>query len=224
MGASITADTKSWHGKRIDSVMNLSLPYSPFSVALDCRHSPLYVMQNEREQPPFCGLCFFREGYEAELPKKIHAYKTLAENGNPEASPKFLAHLRLVMGFEPPRPGESLKAFNRRRNSSIIVPLNTNDLAREQYTRPARRLFPVASSIWKLMGYQPPLAIVLVGAVTGKSEGQISKELDLSRMNVHIRMAKAIRTAMGYIIDGEQSERSNSARSFEGDLPAAELN
>jgi hypothetical protein len=135
----------------------------------------------------------------------MHLFKTLAENGNPETSPKFMSHLWLLMGLEPPKSGESLKAYQKRRQSSIPNPTNTNALAREQYTRPSR-LFPVASSLWKLMGYQPPLAIVLVKAVNGHSERRIAKDIDASLIGVHIRMAKAIRTAMGYLPRGD-SER-----------------
>lgn len=172
-----------------------TLPYEPCRVELVCQHSPLYILQNYTNQPPFCGLCFFREGIQSELPTRLHVFKTLAENGNPETDHIFLAHLWLIMGLKDPDPKVPLHEFRRKRK---------RPRAREQYTKDAPTLFPVASSLWKLMGYQPPLASVLVrGAVYGRTEQEIAKVLDLSVINVHIRMAKAVRTAMGYIPHGK---------------------
>lgn len=186
-----------------EEIIFSSLPYEPQRVALDCGHSILYVMQNYEEQPPFCGLCFFRLGFESELPTRIHVsvnprYSTLAVNGNPEMAPKFFSHLLLVMGLKPPRSGENLNRFRASR-------------ARGQYTKPAPRLFPVASALWKLMGYQPPLGIVLVAAVGGRTEVEIARLHDLSVWNVHQRMVKAIHTAMGYIPDGRSSSGEEGA-------------
>ena len=166
-----------------------TLPYDAFRETLDCHHSSLYILKNYEEQPLFCGLCFYRQGWESELPTRVHLFKTLAENGNPETSPKFLAHLFLAVGLEPPRPDQNIRDFQKLRSPR----------ARVQYTKPAWGLFPVASSLWKLMGYQPPLAIVLIRGASGRPESAIATELDLSLIDVHIRMAKAIRTAMGYL-------------------------
>lgn len=166
-----------------------SLPYDYSRVALDCGHSFLYVTQNYKDQPPLCGLCLFREGFESELPGRIHVsvnprYRVLAANGNLETAPKFLSHLYLVMGLKGPKAGEALHIFRR---------------ARGHYTKPAKNLFPVASALWKLMGYQPPLGVVLVQAVNRSTEQEIAKHLDDSIMNIHLRMAKAINTAMKYL-------------------------
>ena len=175
-----------------------ALPYGAFRDTVACGHSAIYTIKNYANQPLFCGLCFFREGWESELPTRVHLFKTLAENGNPETSPKFLAHLFLAVGLEPPKPGENLRDFKYRRSPR----------ARMQYTRPAWGLFPVASSLWKLMSYQPPLAIVLVRGASGVTEPVIAQELDISLLDVHIRMAKGIRTAMGYL----PSESNRSKR------------
>lgn len=190
-----------------------SLPYEAFRVHKLCKHSDVYVLKLHEEQPPFCGLCLIREGFESEMPTKFHMYKTLAENGNPETAPKFLAHLVLAMGLVPPRDDESLAEWRKRRNS----------LAREQYRRRSpvgnrpylthlrverfsapSKLFPVASALWKLMGYQPPLGRALVPAVGGKNEIEISKTLGISYYDTHLRIAKGIRTVMGFMEDGER--------------------
>lgn len=177
-----------------------SLPYDAFRETLDCHHSHLYILKNYEDQPLFCGLCFYREGWESELPTRVHLFKTLAENGNPETSPKFIAHMFLVMGLEPPPGILPLHKFQKLRSPR----------AREQYTKPSWGLFPIASSLWKLMGYQPPLAIVLVRGAGGRSEPQIADELNLSILDVHIRMAKAIRTAMGYLPNGRHYRSRSS--------------
>lgn len=181
-----------------------SLPYDSFRVNPDCGHSPSYVLRNYEEQPLFCGLCFYREGWESELPGRVHLFKTLAENGNPETSPKFLAHLFLAVGLEAPKPDETLREFQNRRSPR----------AREQYTRPAWGLFPVASTLWKLMGYQPPLAIVLVRGTMGQSEAYIANAMDISLLDVYIRMAKGIRAAMGFLpYDTRRSDKDRPTES-----------
>ena len=204
-----------------------SLPDLPYRVANECGHSFAYIMQNYDEQPPFCGLCFFRQGWETELPTQLHFHHTLAENGNPQSLPNFLSHLFLVMGLKlPPKNKDgtdgNLGEFRRNRNS----------LAREQYTRLPLALapkkprlpfsqFPVTCALWKLMGYQPPLAIVLVKAIGGRDEAAIAREIDTSLMNVTIRMAKAVRTAMGYIpheIREHREEGGDSSTGSEGDV------
>lgn len=171
-----------------------SLPYDDLRAAPACGHTLLYIVPIfDREgnlASSACGLCLFREGFATELPTRIHEFKTLAENGNPQTADRFLSHLFLVMGLKPPRPDESLTEFRRKR---------THPRAREQYTEPAWGSYPVASALWKLMGYQPPLGHVLVLGVGGQSEIDIAGKLDVSVVNVHIRMAKAVRTAINYI-------------------------
>lgn len=168
-----------------------SLPYEVSRVTSDCGHSFLYVMRNYENQPLFCGLCFFRGGYEAELPTRIHVtinprFSTLAENGNIEMAPKFFSHLFLAMGLKPPKKDENLRHFRASR-------------ARGQYTKAAPSLFPVATALWKLMGYQPPLGTILIAGVTGQTEQEIAKHLDLSIFGVYQRMMKAIHLAMHFL-------------------------
>jgi hypothetical protein len=186
-----------------------SLPYEDYRADLDCGHSNLYLVQAESEGPLLCGLCFFRDGYEAELPASIHLHKALAENGNPETIGLLMSHLNVVMGLIPPKKGEDIKAYQRRRNAlareqyTTRSPLPDHRIIQQvrhiKFTSPSWRMFPVASSLWKLMGYQPPLGIVLVRGVGGRVETEIASELDISHMDVHIRMAKAIRTAIRYL-------------------------
>lgn len=156
----------------------------------NCTHSPNYIIELPDTGITTCGLCFFKQGWESEIPTAVHEAHVLAQNGNPQTAPKFMAHLFLVMGLKQPDPGVSLREFRRIRNWP---------LAREQYTEAAPGLYPISSSLWRLMGYQPPLGIVLVRAVSGFTEQQIATELDLSLWNVVDRMGKAIRTALGYI-------------------------
>lgn len=209
-----------------------SLPYEGHRAALDCGHSVMYVIQALDDGPLLCGLCFFRDGFQAEQPSEIHLHRTLAENGNPQTTPRFMSHLTVVMGLQAPPKDVNLRDWQRKRNS----------LARGQYTRrvkvgdklipqsfvsvekfssPAWMMYPVASALWKLMGYQPPLGIVLVRAVGGRTEPEIAHELDVSIWNVNIRMGKAIRTALGYIPRGE-SRPADSDRSGNDDEPGAE--
>jgi hypothetical protein len=67
-----------------------------------------------------------------------------------------------------------------------------------QFSRPTQ-MYPVASALWKLIGYQPPLGIVLVKAVGGANEAQIADHLNISLYNVHLRMEKAIRAGLGFL-------------------------
>jgi hypothetical protein len=199
-----------------------SLPYDHFREALVCGHSPNYIVKLYENQPWFCGLCFFREGTEGEVPTRIHQYKTLADNGNPETTPKMISHMHVTMGLKPPEQGEALSDFRKRRSA----------LAREQYTtrnpfdhskivqqyklepfsRPAPGLFPVTTALWRLMGYQPPLGRVLVLGVGGRTETDIAGMLSASVLDVYIRMAKAIRVAMGFIPDDGTTGSRTSPR------------
>lgn len=195
--------------KRLIPDLYQSLPYDMARVAGDCRHNPLYLIQFEEEQPPFCGLCFFKQGVEAEVPGRIHQFKTLADNGNPETSPKMVAHLHVSMGLKPPRKGEALQDYRKRRTAraheqyTTRSPLKDHKLVQqtrvEKYSSPSPRLFPVTSALWQLMGYQPPLGRVLVEGVNGQTEVQIARALNTSVLDIHNRMVKAIRIGTGFI-------------------------
>lgn len=209
-------------GKSLVTNLYQSLPYDTARVALFCGHNPFYSIQFYPEQPLLCGLCFFREGVEGEIPNRIHQFKTLAANGNPETMPKMVSHLHVVMGLKGPNPGESLSAYRKRRNSltreqyTARSPLKDHKLFQavrvERFSSPAPGLFPVTSALWQLMGYQPPLGLVLVEGVYGRTEREIAKSLDVSVLNIYVRMAKAIRIGMGFIPDGGKTRSRSSSR------------
>lgn len=181
-----------------------ALPYDPHRVTVECGHSPLYTLSNYAEQPLFCGLCLLKQGFEAEVPGRIHEFKTLAENGNPETSPRFMLHMTVSMGLMPPSAREALKGYR---------------LARGQFSRPSWGQFPVTSALWKLMGDQPPLAVPLIFAVQGHAEALIAKRLDDSVRSITIRTAKGIRTTMRYLPRGRSSEE---AQEHGSDNPSGE--
>jgi len=209
-------------GKRSVSDLYQALPYEDHRVALVCSHNPSYGFHFYPEQPPFCGLCFFREGVESEIPGRIHQYRVLADNGNPETSPKFMAHLQVVMGLEPPKSGESLQAYRKRRIAlareqyTARSPLPDHHLFQqtrvEKYSSPSPRLFPVTSALWKLMGYQPPLGRVLIQGVNGRTEWEIASQLSTSVLDIYVRMVKAIRVGMGFIPNDNTTGTGISSR------------
>lgn len=153
-----------------------------------CRHSNLYEIAG------VCGLCFIQSRYDSEVPSRLHAYKVLAENGNPETHTVFLAHQETVLGLVPPASGQNLRDFR---------------LARAQYTV-ARGLFPVTTAMVKAMGYQPPLVLPVVRAVQGFTEAEIAAQLDDSLWSIHIRISKGIRVILRNYRDGEKRSRTSS--------------
>lgn len=209
MAANIANNPEVGRGKSSVQVLKRSLPYEALREAPDCGHSHFYLVQFVPEQPLLCGLCFFRDGVEGEIPHRVHAYRVLAANGNPETSPKMISHLQLIMGLIPPKEGESLAQYKRRRTSpsreqyTVRSPLPHHKLVQlprmESFSRPAPGLFPVTTALWKLMGVQPPLGRVLVDGVNGRREAEIARRLDTSALDIYIRMAKAIRVAVGFI-------------------------
>jgi hypothetical protein len=145
---------------------------------IGCGHSSRYFL-NWNDY--FCGLCFFRDGYSDELPRRMHLVRTLASNGNPEQDAKLMSHIRVIEGFERPEPG---------------VPLHLYRLARERlYGRSNRTLFPFASTLWDLMGYQPPIAEPLIMAVHGKRESEIATAMNCSLWDTVGRLEKGIQAA-----------------------------
>jgi hypothetical protein len=209
-------------GKRIETNLYQSLPYDAERAALDCGHNTFYSIRFLAEQPMLCGLCFFREGVEAEVPNRIHQFKTLAANGNPETTPKMVSHLHVVMGLKGPNSGESLTAYRKRRISptreqyTARSPLEGHKLFQltrsERFSSAAPGLFPVTSALWRLMGYQPPLGLVLVEGVYGRTEREIAYKFDVSVLNIYVRMAKAIRIGVGFIPDGGKGSSTSSRR------------
>jgi hypothetical protein len=122
--------------------------------------------------------------FKDELPTRIHEYKKLADNGNPDTKPAFLAHLQHALGMIPPQPGQSLKNFR---------------LAREQYARrPSKQHQPATYALWTLFGYQPAMAKVLLRMMLGESENDFLKD-GYSIYQVQTTVAKAIRTALRFV-------------------------
>ena len=149
----------------------------------------------------FCGLCFLRDGYHGELPRKLHHTKrTLTTNGNPQQAGKLESHVRVIEGIIAPLPGQSLDAFARARN--------------DMETRPAPSIFPFASALWELMGKQPPLAIPLALAMNYSPE-KVAHLLELSVFNVNERLVKAIDAATRMIrkYDGRRDSQEGATNS-----------
>ena len=148
-----------------------------------CEHPFPYFVLQQKAGKFFCGLCWLRDGIESEIPSRLHAYRVLAENGNPEMAGKFVAHLETILGLKPPKKGESLSHFRA---------------SRVQYRR-AVSLFPVTSALHKLMGVQPPIANVTVKAVLGVPEESIAQELSYSLWNTFQMVSKGVRATMRMI-------------------------
>jgi len=160
-----------------------------------CRHSPLYFSQVDGAE--YCLFCFLKLKYDHETPQRLHAYKQLADNGNPETHSHFLAHQETVLGLVPPRRGQSLRAFR---------------LARARYTV-AYGLYPTTSALSRAMGLQPPIVLPVVRMLQGLTEDEISQELsrredrEISALNVHDRVAKGLRLVLRMVRSAES--RSN---------------
>ena len=151
---------------------------------LSCEHHPLYYLGWERQEV-FCGLCSVKFRLELEVPGRVHAYKLLADNGNPATDPRMWAHLEAALGLIPPKPQQNLNEYR---------------LARERlYGKPSKRLFPTTRALWDLMGYQPKLATPLVRTIFGKDVLQVAAELGMTRYGVHMAIAKGVRTTLRYV-------------------------
>jgi hypothetical protein len=162
---------------------------------VSCRHSPLYFIPVELDD--YCLLCSLKLKYDYEVPQRLHAYKQLAANGNPETHTQFLAHQETILGLVPPKKGQSLRAFR---------------LARARFTV-AQGLYPTTSALSKAMGLQPPIVLPVVRMLQGQTEEEISRELSLreeqeiSAMNVYTRVAKGLRLVTRMVRSAES--RSN---------------
>lgn len=156
----------------------------PSLVKLDHVHSDDYIIWD-----PFlhnlCGPCYFREGFRDELPSRVTIREGTGNYGAPAIDPRVIRHIELTIGLEPPRVGEALTRWRRRRNR----------FAKE----PSPQMFPFASALWNLMNYQPPLAKPLVKFCYGMNEFQIADDLDISFYNVHERLMKAVRTGQRFL-------------------------
>lgn len=156
-----------------------------------CGHSQLYSI---RDWKPICGLCLITEGFQSELPGRIHLHGTLAENGNPESDPRFIAHLETVLGLVPPQPGQSLRSFR---------------LARAQY-KVSPGQYPVTSALHIGMGLQPPIVLPVVRMIERFNEYDIAVELDTSVLNIQNRIGKGVRFIMRLVRDAAKQSTNDS--------------
>lgn len=142
---------------------------------------PLYQIQDAAFRNR-CGPCYFREGFSSEIPNRMTVKEFSGLFGSPQMDPKLLAHVDIAMGLIPPLPGEDLRTFRKRRED-------------HGYSKPTPKLFPFASALWKLMGYQPPLALALLRFCEGRPESDIAREMNASLFGTHLTLMKAIRIA-----------------------------
>jgi hypothetical protein len=157
--------------------------YLGLGVDRGCSHSLFYMVWDYNdEKPVFCGLCYLTTFFQDEFPKKIHAYKVLAENGNPETDPRFWSHLEAQCGLIPPRTGQDLREYRRARKGVYGVP--------------SKRQFPVTHSLWTMMGYQPKIARPLLRALWGLEETDIAREFHYTIYNTHATIGKGVRLAL----------------------------
>lgn len=151
-----------------------------------CRHDPSFVLVSQDDRiPMFCGLCRLLELWEDEVPRKIHAYKVLADNGNPQVAGAFYAHLQASVGLIPPKPDENLNDFR---------------LARGRlYRAPNEMQYPLLAALWKMMGVQPRLASALIAQLRGQDPLVASVELRMTPVGLNQATAKGIRLALRFI-------------------------
>jgi hypothetical protein len=143
-----------------------------------CEHSSIYQVQD------VCLICFFRDGFQNEIPGRMHFSKQLTDNGNPQQTGRLMSHVSIVEGFRPPKPDQNLHSYR---------------LARKQYSSPAHRLFPFTSALWELMSFQPPLATPTILLVSGEKAPKIAEKLDISLYNLQERVQKGINLAVGFL-------------------------
>jgi hypothetical protein len=141
----------------------------------ECLHTENYLIYLKQTGVTLCGPCFFRDGFITELPPRVTIRR---EDLHGKAfDPTFINHLSVSVGLVPPEPGQSLSEFKAQRS---------------RRSQPNRKQFPFISALWELMGYQPPLARVLVKFCEGFREVEIADQLELSLYNVTDRLTKSV--------------------------------
>lgn len=156
--------------------------YGNYRPKPECNHSLFaVVLGQDTAEPLGCGICHLWSIFQTEIPKRLHEYEVLAENGNPEVSPRFWAHIESQMGLVPPKPEEDLRSFRASRARA--------------YRQPSRSQFPVTFALWKMMGYQPRLAKPLIRVLFGMAPEEISQ----STYRVHETIGKGVRMALRYM-------------------------
>lgn len=164
--------------------MDPSLAYKLYADQPSCLHLDEYQIRDKFTSVVHCGPCFFRDGFDAEYPTRINIRTREGLFGGPELDPRLISHVMTSVGLVPPEPGQSLKAFRAQRSVR---------------SEPSPRLYPFTSALWRLMGYQPPLASVLVRFCEGLNEVDIARKMDLSIYNVSDRLGKAVRTGHKFL-------------------------
>lgn len=162
--------------------MDLSLGDKLYVRQSRCLHSEAYLIFNHIQV--VCGACYFRDGVIGEVPTRINTRETSGLFGAPAFDPRWLDHIMVSSGLVPPAPDQTMREFREQRN-------------KQSYPSPKK--FPFTSSLWSLMGFQPPLARVLVKFCAGYSELEISDQLDLSLYNVSDRLRKAVHVGQKFL-------------------------
>lgn len=147
-----------------------------------CLHVPSYLIWNGVQA--VCGPCYFRDGVQDELPTRMTIREASGLFGAPQFDPRTIEHLMVSVGLVPPDPDESMERFRRRRRTQ---------------SKPSPNLYPFTTALWRLMGYQPPLARVLVQFCQGLTEIEIARSMDLSLFNVQDRLRKSVHTSKKYL-------------------------
>lgn len=167
-------------------VPDISSSVLPVQGRSSCEHPQTFWLFTQNDSTPaFCGLCWLIQVWEDEVPKRLHAYKLLADNGKPEISPQFRRHLEAATGLIPPKPQQSLREYR---------------LAREQYTRrPRKNDYPVTAALWEIMGKQPIIAQSVFRSLCGQDAVDIATDLGITPYGAYKATAKGIRMILRYL-------------------------
>lgn len=185
------------HRRGLEESLFRALPLLRYVGSGSCPHTFSLWVRSEASQ--FCGLCFLREGYSAELPMKLHLSKTLADNGNPQQTGKLESHVSVTEGIIAIRADQTTKQFSRAR--------------RNMGSAPSPNLFPFASALWEVMGRQPPLGIPLARSVLGETEVEVANALGYSLYNTLGRLSKGVDMAVRLVWQYDDSRRKANATS-----------
>lgn len=167
-------------------VLDISSSSLPIQGGSGCQHPRTYWLFTQNGgDPAFCGLCWMTTIWEDEVPRRLHAYKVLADNGKPEISPQFRRHLEASFGLVPPKPGQNLIEYRR---------------ARVHYTRPPKKAdYPITAALYNMMGSQPIIAQSLFRSLCGEDVVDIAQDLRITAYGAYQATAKGIRMALRYI-------------------------
>lgn len=167
-------------------VLDISSSLMKESGPTGCSHPRTYGVYSQNEGIyAFCGLCWLKRVWEDEIPGRIHAYKQLAENGNPELGPQFRRHLEVLVGLRPPEPDQNLRDYRLARGQ-LCVP-------------PKKRVHPVTTALWDIMGKQPIIARCLIRTMLGQELTEIAVDLGITPYGAYQATAKGIRMTLRFL-------------------------